>query len=83
MGDRLTVLSPVREGSIWRVRIAWPNGHISHFGKFTSEKDAKDWINAHPWLAEPQTMPKPRPANSLKPRYRRGRRLDRAPAIST
>jgi hypothetical protein len=49
-----TVLSPVIEkGGIWRVRITWPNGSVRHFGKFTSEKEALDWITAHPWLIEP------------------------------
>jgi hypothetical protein len=79
MWDSVTVLSPVEKGPIWRVRIRWPNGLVHHFGNFASEKDASDWIAAHPWLVERQTMPKPRPANSLKPKYRRGRRLDPAP----
>ena len=49
-----TVLSPVIEkGGIWRVRITWPNGSVHHFGKFTSEKEALDWIAAHPLLIEP------------------------------
>jgi hypothetical protein len=86
MGDGLTVLSSVRKGSIWRVRIAWPSGTVHHFGKFTSEKDASDWIAARPWLTDRPTIPE-RPANSVpptfRPKYRRGRRLDRAPAIST
>jgi hypothetical protein len=34
------LLSPVQEGSIWRVKIGWPNGAVHHFGKFTSEQDA-------------------------------------------
>jgi hypothetical protein len=72
----MTDLSPVQKGPIWRVQITWPNRLVHHFGKFSSEKDASDWIAAHPWLAERQTMPAPRPANSLKPKYRRGRRLD-------
>jgi hypothetical protein len=66
MGDGLTVLSPVQKGPIWRVRITWPNGHIHHFGKFTSDEDAKTWITAHPWLVKHQTVPEPRPANLLK-----------------
>jgi hypothetical protein len=48
----ITVLSPVREGELWRVQIAWPNGTVHHFGKFTSEKDAIEWITAHPWLTK-------------------------------
>jgi hypothetical protein len=39
------LLSPVvQEGGIWRVKIVWPNRHVHHFGKFTSERDAIDWI---------------------------------------
>ena len=83
MRDRLTVLAPVQNGSIWRVRIAWPIGTVHHFGKFTSEKDASDWIAAHAWLMECQKIPKPRPVNSVsstRPRYRR-LRLVAAPAL--
>jgi hypothetical protein len=47
-------LSPVQEGDIWRVRIAWPNRAVHYFGKFTSEQDAIDWINAHPSLTKPE-----------------------------
>ena len=52
MGDR-TQLSPVQEGRIWRVRIVWPNGKLNYVGKFTSEKDAIAWIDAHPMLTKP------------------------------
>jgi hypothetical protein len=48
------LLSPVQEGSIWRVKIVWPNGAVHHFGKFTSEQDDIDWINAHPRLTRPE-----------------------------
>ena len=41
------LLSPVQDGKIWRVQIVWPNGHVHHFGKFISKRDAIDWINAH------------------------------------
>ena len=33
---------------------AWPNRHVSYFGKFTSERDAIDWINAHRNLTKPK-----------------------------
>jgi hypothetical protein len=48
------LLSAVQVGKIWRVKIVWPNRAVHHFGKFTSERDAIDWINAHPNLTEPQ-----------------------------
>jgi hypothetical protein len=47
------VLLPVCEGDIWRVEIVWPNGAVHHYGKFTSEKDAVDWIAAHSRLTMP------------------------------
>jgi hypothetical protein len=54
------LLSPVQEGEIWRVKIVWPNRAVHHFGKFTSERDAIDWINAHPRLTRPEdTMDDP------------------------
>jgi hypothetical protein len=48
------LLSPVQDGKIWRVKIVWPNQAVHHFGKFTSENDAIDWINAHPRLTRPE-----------------------------
>ena len=45
-----TSASPFRQGEIWRVRIAWPNGAVHIFGKFTSEQEATAWITAHSWL---------------------------------
>ena len=47
------LLSPLQDDKIWRVKIVWPNGAVHHFGKFTSERDATDWINAHPNLTKP------------------------------
>ena len=74
--------SPPNEPQILGLRIAWPNGLAHYFGKFTSEKEASDWIAARPWLAGRQTMPQPRPASSLKPRYSRRRRQDPPPGVS-
>jgi hypothetical protein len=48
------LLSPVQDGKIWRVKIVWPNQAVHHVGKFTSEQDAIDWINAHPNLTKPE-----------------------------
>ena len=55
MGDGRTVSSPVLSGDIWRVRIMWPNGKKNYFGKFSSEKDAIEWIDAHSWLTNSAT----------------------------
>ena len=53
MGTGRTVLLAVQEGDVWRVQIAWPNGALHYFGKFTSEQDAIGWITAHSWLTAP------------------------------
>ena len=53
MGTGRTVLFAVQEGEIWRVQIAWPNGAVHYFGKFTSKQDAIEWIAAHSWLTAP------------------------------
>ena len=58
------LLSPVRDRKIWRVKIVWPNGAVHYFGKFTSERDAIAWINAHPQLTKPEdTMDEPQHAD--------------------
>jgi hypothetical protein len=58
------LLSPVRDRKIWRVKIVWPNQAVHYFGKFTSEKDAIEWINAHPLLTRPEdTMDEPQDAD--------------------
>jgi hypothetical protein len=36
------------------LKIVWPNGAVHYFGKFTSEQDALDWIDAHPRLQQPR-----------------------------
>jgi hypothetical protein len=48
------MLLPVQEDDIWRVKIVWPNRAVHYFGKFTCERDATDWINAHPRLTKPE-----------------------------
>jgi hypothetical protein len=53
MGDGRTQLLPKQMGEIWRVKITWPNRHVHFVGKFTSEKDAVAWIEAHPNLTKP------------------------------
>jgi hypothetical protein len=53
MGSGGAQLSSVQQADIWRVQIAWPNGAVRFFGKFTSEKDAIAWIEAHPNLTKP------------------------------
>jgi hypothetical protein len=55
MGEASTVLISVKEGDIWRVQIAWPNGAINYFGKFGSELEARKWISTHRRLTEQVT----------------------------
>jgi hypothetical protein len=43
MVEASTVLISVKEGYLWRVQIAWPNGAI-YFGKFGSELETRKWI---------------------------------------
>jgi hypothetical protein len=68
------LLSPVQKGDIWRVKIVWPNRAVHFVGKFTSEKDALRWINAHPQLTksegkrdEQQNLPSARDTPGKKP----------------
>jgi hypothetical protein len=59
-----TLLSPTREGRVWRVKIVWPNAAVHYFGTFTSEQDAVGWIKAHPRLARAEdTMDEPQNAD--------------------
>jgi hypothetical protein len=46
-------LEPLRKGRMWRVQIIQPNGSVRYFGRFTSEKRAREWITAHAWLMVP------------------------------
>jgi hypothetical protein len=48
-----SVIAGGASGPIWRVEIVWPNGAVHYVEKFTSEKDAVSWINAHPRLTKP------------------------------
>jgi hypothetical protein len=52
MAEASTALTSVREGDVWRVQIAWPNGAFNFFGKFGSEGEAQRWIGAHSRLTE-------------------------------
>jgi hypothetical protein len=62
------VLTPVRQGNHWRVKMTWPNkaprffgGKAPRriaprfFGRFESQADAQRWIEEHCWLTtQPQ-----------------------------
>jgi hypothetical protein len=45
-----TQLTAVERNGHWAVRISWPNGASHHLGKFTSEREASQWIKQHRWL---------------------------------
>jgi len=49
MGDRTELMAIQRDGN-WTVRIAWPSGFNHHYGKFVSEREAGEWIEAHRWM---------------------------------
>jgi hypothetical protein len=52
------VLTPVRWGEYWRVKLAWPDAGPRYFGKFQSKEEAEKWIAAHHWLTtRPQLEP--------------------------
>jgi hypothetical protein len=48
--SKMTKLTPGRKGRRWRVQIAAPNGSVRFFGRFYSEKRAREWIAAYAWL---------------------------------
>jgi hypothetical protein len=54
-----TILLAVQEGNIWRVQIVWPNGSVHYFGRFSSEKGAREWITNHARLTLPVTKKTP------------------------
>jgi len=47
-----TVLSPVQKGRRWRVQIKQPDGSARYFGRFASEKRAREWIAVHACLID-------------------------------
>jgi hypothetical protein len=53
--SNVAVLATVRKGRMWRVQITAPNGRVLFFGRFSSEKGAREWIAAHTPLMIPQT----------------------------
>ena len=51
-GRRAYTVIASERARIWRVRITWPNGKANYFGRFSSEKDAIEWVEAHARLTE-------------------------------
>jgi hypothetical protein len=47
-----TVLSPVQKGRKWRVEIKQPDGSVRYFGRFSSERRAREWIAVHACLID-------------------------------
>jgi hypothetical protein len=41
---------------MWRVQITAPDGSVRLFGRFSSEKNAREWIAAHAWLTVPHNI---------------------------
>lgn len=53
---RIAMLTIVRKGRMWRVQITAANGYVRLFGRFYSEKSAREWIAAHACLTVPHTI---------------------------
>ena len=54
--SHITMLVTVRKGQMWRVQITPPNGSVRLFGRFSSEKSAREWMAAHAPLTVPHTQ---------------------------
>jgi hypothetical protein len=39
-------MSPMRKGRMWRAQIMRSNGSVRYFGRFSSEKRAREWVAA-------------------------------------
>ena len=48
-------MSPMRKGRMWRVQIMQSNFSVRYFGRFSSEKRAREWIAAHVCLTKQVT----------------------------
>jgi hypothetical protein len=48
-------MSPKRKGRMWRVQIMQSNFSVRYFGRFSSEKRAREWIAAHVCLTKQVT----------------------------
>jgi DNA-binding XRE family transcriptional regulator len=57
MADSTTRLVPLKKGRHWRVQINWPSGTTRQVGKFDSQLEALEWINAHYGLTEHAMVP--------------------------
>jgi DNA-binding XRE family transcriptional regulator len=71
MADYTTRLVPLKKGKHWRVQINWPGGKIRQVGKFDSQLEAMDWINAHHGLTAHAVVPTGRiPQKRIKRRFK-------------
>ena len=57
MANSTTRLAPLKKGRHWRVQIKWPSGATRQLGKFGSELEAFEWINAHRGLTQQGMVP--------------------------
>ena len=72
MADLTTRLVPLKKGRHWRVQIKWPSGATRQLGKFGSELEAFEWINAHRGLTQQGMVP-----TGIIPKKRTKRRFKR------
>ena len=45
-------MSSIRKGRMWRVQITQPDGYVRYFGRFSSERRAREWIAEHACLID-------------------------------
>jgi hypothetical protein len=45
-------MSSIRKGRMWRVQITQPDGSVRYFGRFSSERRAREWIAVHACLID-------------------------------
>jgi hypothetical protein len=45
-------MSSIRKGRMWRVQITEADGSVRYFGRFSSERRAREWIAVHACLID-------------------------------
>ena len=68
MGDFLSTirLAAIRQSGHWRVEMRWPKRPPRYFGKFDSQREAEEWIEAHRWMSAQRQEPDDAAFESLK-----------------
>jgi hypothetical protein len=65
--DQLGIrLAAIRQSGHWRVEMKWPKRPSRYFGKFHSQSEAEEWIEAHCWMSAQRQEPDDEAFESLK-----------------